>query len=209
MRTKRIIVICEGETEQEFCKILARSLNIKIDTPKLGGNCSWERIKPIITKQIKSDTTATCVTTFIDYYGLKNPKGFPLWEDAHKINDKSQVIDRLEEGMKIEIEDERFIPYLQLHEFEALLFSDYGKVANNGLIDIDNAKELKKIIDENPNPETINNNTETSPAHRLEKIIKGYDKILYGSLLAEAVGLEKIREKNPRFNAWLEKLESL
>lgn len=50
----------------------------------------------------------------------------------------------------------------------------------------------------------INNSVETSPSHRLERIIKGYNKIVYGVCLAEAIGLAQIREKSPRFNRWLD-----
>ncbi|MDA3911915.1 MAG: DUF4276 family protein [Bacteroidales bacterium] len=55
----------------------------------------------------------------------------------------------------------------------------------------------------------INNNRETSPSHRLERIILGYNKIIYGNILAEAIGLDKIRAKSPRFNEWVKKLEEL
>ena len=53
----------------------------------------------------------------------------------------------------------------------------------------------------------INNSKENSPGHRLERIIKGYDKIVYGNCLAEAIGISKMREKSPRFNRWIAKLE--
>lgn len=55
----------------------------------------------------------------------------------------------------------------------------------------------------------INNNRETSPSHRLARIILGYNKIVYGNILAEAIGLERIREKSPRFNKWISKIENL
>ena len=61
------------------------------------------------------------------------------------------------------------------------------------------------IID---NPEMINDVRETSPSHRLDRIIKGYNKIIYGNIIAEAIGLDNIRSKSPRFNEWLNKIES-
>ncbi len=57
--------------------------------------------------------------------------------------------------------------------------------------------------------ELINENKETSPSARLERIIVGYNKVVYGNLIAEAIGLEKIREKSPRFNEWLNKIERI
>jgi hypothetical protein len=53
----------------------------------------------------------------------------------------------------------------------------------------------------------INDQRETSPSHRLERIILGYNKIVYGIILAEAIGLNNIRKKCPRFNTWLDNLE--
>lgn len=66
--------------------------------------------------------------------------------------------------------------------------------------------ELKKTFDDYDNPEMINNNKETSPSHRLKRIIKGYNKVLYGHYFAEAIGIEQIRAKSPRFNSWIDKI---
>ncbi len=55
----------------------------------------------------------------------------------------------------------------------------------------------------------INNSKATSPAHRLERIIKGYNKVVYGDILSEAIGLNRIREKSPRFNSWITRLENI
>ena len=119
----------------------------------------------------------------------------------------------LEDGMLKDIDEQyrnRFIPYLQLHEFEGLLFSDenifYEQFCNNEII---GAEELAKTFKEFSNPEMINNNKDTAPSSRLARIIIGYNKIVYGNILAEAIGLEKIREKNPRFNNWLNIIENL
>ncbi len=55
----------------------------------------------------------------------------------------------------------------------------------------------------------INNNRVTSPSRRLERVITGYNKIVYGDILAEAIGLSRIREKSPRFDNWIKTLEQL
>ena len=102
----------------------------------------------------------------------------------------------------------RFIPYVQLHEFEGLLFSDikvfYEQIPQKELV---GTEELKETFAQYDNPEMINDNKETSPSYRLKRIILGYNKVVYGNILAEAIGLEKIREKNPRFDNWLSSLE--
>jgi hypothetical protein len=150
------------------------------------------------------------VTTLIDYYGLYQKYNFPNWNQGEIIIDKNARLDFLEEGMKQDISDEfrhRFIPYLQLHEFEGLLFNDiqffYDQVPKAELVGL---AELKKTFADYDNPEMNNNNRETSPSHRLKRIIKGYNKPLYGHYFAEAIGIKQIRAKSPRFNQWVEKI---
>ncbi len=215
---KRVVIICEGETEREFCKTLLASYfaksNIHIQAPlikrSMGGIVKWEIIKKEIETYLREKDVY--VTMFIDYYGLYSKYNFLGWEESLKIVDKNKRMDFLEVAMKNDIEksvQNRFIPYLQLHEFEGLLFNDinvfYEQVPKEELVGIE---ELKQTFNDYPdNPEMINNNKETSPSHRLKRIIKGYNKILYGHYFAEAIGLDKIRNKCPRFNKWLNLIE--
>lgn len=213
---KRVIIICEGETEREFCKnILAPHLfnhNIVIHPPlikkSMGGIVKWSSLKKEIEKHLLEPNSF--VSTFMDYYGLHQKYDFPRWTEGERIQNKNSRMDFLENAMKEDISEEfkyRFIPYLQLHEFEGLLFNDiqyfYDQVPPNELVGID---ELVNIFNNYSNPEMINNNRKTSPSHRLKRIIKGYNKVLYGHYFAEAIGIENIREKAPRFNNWIEKL---
>ena len=68
---------------------------------------------------------------------------------------------------------------------------------------------LVATINDFNNPEMINDGSETAPSKRLSKIIQGYSKISYGSLVAEEIGLLKIRTKCPRFSGWITKLENI
>jgi hypothetical protein len=217
---QRIIVICEGETEREFCNTLLSPFFLKkeifIQPPlikkSMGGIVNWSDLRKQIILHLKNDRTAF-VTTLIDYYGLYSKYNFPKWDEAESQSDKNNRMDILEKGMANSIEEEfrfRFIPYLQLHEFEGLLFNDinifFEQIPKNELVGLD---ELKSTFSNFSNPEMINNNRQTSPSHRLQRIILGYDKIVYGNILAEAIGLEKIRTKSPRFNNWINSLEQL
>jgi len=217
---KRIIIICEGPTEQAFCKTNLQqhfqAKGILIQTPLIkhskGGIVKWSILKKEIETLLKTDKSAF-VTTFIDYYGLYSKYSFPNWQESEKIQDKNTRMDNLEDGMLDDVDKDlrfRFIPYLQLHEFEGLLFNDiniiYNQIPPNDIID---KRELEKTFEDYDNPEMINNTRETSPSHRLERIIKGYNKVVYGDILAEAIGLHRIRNKSPRFNNWISKLESI
>jgi len=217
---KRIIIICEGLTEQAFCKTNLQSYlqakGIFIQTPLIkhsrGGIVKWSILKQQIETHLKSAPTAY-VTTFIDYYGLYSKYNFPNWEDCEKIIDRNERMTSLENAMLSDISENlryRFIPYLQLHEFEGLLFNNidtfYTLIPKD---DIVGEEELISTFVNNDNPELINNSRETSPSHRLERIIRGYNKVVYGDILAEAIGLTRIRVKSPRFNSWISKIESL
>lgn len=210
---KRVIIICEGETEREFCKnVLAPHLihsNIFIQAPlikrSMGGIVRWSILKKEIETHLLESNVI--VSTLIDYYGLYQKYNFPSWVEGELIINKNDRMDFLENAMKEDIVDSnrhRFIPYLQLHEFEGLLFNDiqlfYNQVPATELVGI---AELQKTFADYENPEMINNNRETSPSHRLKRIIKGYNKPLYGHYFAEAIGIDNIRAKSPRFNQWI------
>nr|WP_294858670.1 DUF4276 family protein [uncultured Fluviicola sp.] len=211
---KRIIIICEGETEREFCLTMLAphfvELNIHIQPPlikkSMGGVVNWKYIKEQIEQHLKHDRSAY-VTTLIDYYGLYKKHSFPRWEEIERVQDKNQRMDEMERAMFEDINEElrpRYIPYIQLHEFEGLLFNEkqifHDVIPKNELIGL---PELEQVFRDYSNPEMINNTRHTSPSHRLMRIIDGYDKIVYGNIIAEIIGLEKIRSKSPRFNAWI------
>jgi hypothetical protein len=213
---KRVIIICEGETEREFCQnVLATHLihrDIHIQAPlikkTMGGIVKWDILKREIETHLQEPNVV--VTTFIDYYGVYQKHSFPNWEEAERIVDKNKRMDFLENAMKMSIAESirhRYIPYLQLHEFEGLLFNDiqifHEQVPKAELVGL---TELQKTFEDYDNPEMINNSKETSPSHRLKRIIKGYNKPLYGHYFAEAIGINRIREKSPRFNEWITKI---
>ena len=212
---KRLIIICEGETEKEFCKTLLYdrflSREIQLSNPLVkktaGGICSWSALQ----KQIQGHLgEGAFVTTFIDYYGIREGMKFPGWKEAERMDDKNERVEFLEKKMSSSVGNPCFIPYYQLHEFESLLFNDvsfFEQLFPKN--EISDKRLLERTLSEFDNPELINNGKQTSPSHRMSRIIQGYDKVLYGNLLALEIGLGRIRSKCPRFNAWLTKLESI
>jgi len=217
---KRIIIICEGQTEQEFCKktlspfFIAKGYHISAPTIKHtgGGIPKWPQLKKDIDILLETERAAF-VTTLIDYYGIYSKHGFPDWENAERINDKVARMDVLEQAMKNTVKDSyrhRFVPYIQLHEFEGLLFcveEVFHQLFPEPILR--GADELHKTIQEYANPEMINNDKLTAPSRRLQRIIAGYDKVVHGNSLSEAIGLYRMRQKCPRFNEWIKVLEKL
>lgn len=218
-RMNRIIIICEGQTEQEFCNTLLQphfsangiTLQAPLIKKTMGGIANWNVLKREIETYLHREKDVL-VTTLIDYYGIKDSHGFPLWAEKQAIADKNQRLDELEAAMLADVDENlrpHFVPYLQLHEFEGLLFSDkqafYTTFNEDELAGED---ELEQTFADFDNPEMINDGVETSPSHRLERIISGYEKVVYGCCLAEAIGLDKMRQKSPRFDNWLKRLET-
>lgn len=212
---KRLIIICEGETEQELCSNMLRPYfvvkDIMVECPlikkSMGGIVSWHALKSQILGHLAEHAY---VTTFIDYYGIKDSYQYPCWTESKGIADKYERITLLESAMGTDVDSYKFIPYIQLHEYEALLFNNKDSFTNilpeNELQD---EAALIDVIAKFPNPELINDKLETSPSHRLKKIIPTYDKIIYGYCLAEEIGLDNIRAKCPHFDGWLEKLAKI
>lgn len=215
---KRLIIVCEGPTEQEFCKSVLydyfETKDIYIETPVIkhsgGGVVPWATLK----RQIKSHLHEkdAYVTMFIDFYGIKDSYEFPQWDEAKNITNHAERVEYLENAMSCDIPEDirnRFIPHLQLHEFETLLFSDitvFEKVFMHQELKIE---ELRETVNEYPNPEDINNSPLTAPSKRIEHAILGYEKVLYGNYLAMEIGLNKILASCPHFRSWIEKLAKI
>ena len=212
---KRLIIIVEGQTEKEFVENSLRKFFISkgifdvraimIQTSKghKGGFVNYEHLKNDIEKILKSENDVV-VSMFVDFF--KIPTNFPNFELSKSKSITNAKIEVLLEGISNDINDTRFIPYIQKHEFEALLFSSNEGFSNwfenEWIID-----ELKTIINHYPNPEEINTGSDTAPSKRIIKILEEkrqkYDKIAEGNLIAEEIGFEKIMEKCPRFKNWI------
>jgi hypothetical protein len=202
--------MAEGSTEVEFIENSLRHYFIEkkiydIRAFDMGGSSSYRRYQKDVTTLLKKETDII-VTSLIDFFRL--PSDFPGYAAAKKLKGSQQQVEFIENEINARIDDERFVPYIQLHEFEGLLFTDMKGF--NAIPDC-SAKalaELKSIIDSYPNPELINDGPDTAPSKRLLRIIPAYDKPLYGAYIALENSLDAIINKCPRFKTWLEILET-
>lgn len=221
MDTKRLIIICEGPTELQFCREVLyphfSAKSIFIETPLIkkshGGCVAWEFLEPDINLHLKQNPTAF-VTTFIDLYGLFRPKNYPGWSDGLKKSDIYERVSFLEQSMAECLHDDiryRFIPNIVIHEFEGLLFNEIKYF--DELLEQNEYKDkaaLEKIFRDFPNPELINERPESAPSKRLKNIIlKEYSKVDTGIRIAKTIGLHAIRQKSKHFDEWITKLENL
>jgi hypothetical protein len=145
----------------------------------------------------------------IDVYAL--PSDFPALIEGRKKTDAKEKVALLEKAFKDDIGRQNFVPYLQLHEYEALLFSD-TTTCDSGLKLFDGVSRLKKldeIREQFESPEHIDEGPNTAPSKRLKGLFPSYDKLLFGPLITATIGLQKLREQCEHFDEWVTRLEQL
>lgn len=225
----RLLIHVEGETEETFVnealaphlygigyqKVSARLLGNSRNRDRRGGIRSWNSVRADIIKHLKEDRECLA-TTMVDYYAL--PKdGSRAWPGRLEAGgkpfpEKAPLVQAaLFADIRRELGDDfharRFVPYVMMHEFEGLLFSDCQRFAT-GIGRPELAEEFQSIRDAFPSPEEINDSPITAPSKRVEALVTGYQKPLLGALAALEIGLENIRKACPHFRAWVEQLEN-
>jgi hypothetical protein len=218
----RVYVIVEGATEESFVSgPLAEALwssqvyviPIILGVPgHKGGRTNYVRVEKDVLRQLKQDRRSYC-TTMIDYYGLGG--GFPGTPVPPNLSNV-QKVDHVERAMREDISRQlpelrpelRFIPYLSLHEYESLLFSDANAFAQS-INQPDLAQNFREVRDEFSTPEDINDDPETAPSKRVINIYPSYRKVIEGTLAARAVGIQVMRQECLHFGRWLVQLEAL
>ncbi len=219
----RVNIVVEGQTEESFIKeVLAPSLwsrNIYVNPFVLGipghkgGNVHYARVKKDILLQLKQDRTAYCSTMF-DLYGLGNGfPGMPLSQNSNGLEKAARIEQVMKEDIVATIlpefrPDMRFLPYFQVHEYEGLLFSDPDAFAT-ALGRDSLSRKLRDIRNTVPSPEDINDNPITAPSKRVLGLYPSYKKVIEGTVAAQAVGLQRMRQECPHFNSWVNRLESV
>lgn len=209
-------IYSEGQTEQEFVTQILRphlerfgysvSAVVNPTSPGSRGGLSHYQQFKTNAKRIRKSAPDCLLTTMIDLYGL--PNDFPGMENIREIIDPYEKVAILEKKLDEDLALENFIPYIQLHEFEALLFSDIEKI--DQVISRDQPSkrmQLQKILDHHHSPEEIDHNK--GPSCYLREICgnQHYSKILWGIEIAKKIDLPIIRDSCPHFHHWLAVLE--
>ena len=216
----RIRVLVEGQTEKTFIEMLLRPLfdaqgvyfHAVMFRPR-GGVPNYNEAKDRVIRSLKEDSQLIC-TTMVDFYAL--PADWPGREQAGSYRTSEEKATSIETALCRDIVDSmganfdpsRFIPYVQMHEFEALLFSDTVGLAS-ALGNMSLAESFQAIRDDFLSPEDINDHYDTCPSRRIEKIYQGFRKTINGVSAAEKIGLHRMRQECAHFDRWLRKLESL
>ncbi len=214
-----IVALVEGLTEKIFIQdIISPYLSEKgiyitpiiISKPgQKGGDVKFARVKNDIGLHLKQRRN-TYLTLFLDYYGIK--RDWPGLSEAEKQISPGGKAEKVNIAVKEKVNrlfgeydsDRRFIPYIAMHEFEAMLFSEPQILAVHLQV---NQSEIDKILSIFGNPEDIDDSPQTAPSKRLEHLSKRFKKTSTGISVAKETGLLKIKERCPIFNKWLTEIE--
>lgn len=214
----RLYILVEGPTEERFVKdvlseyflnkgiyitpIIISNKILAKGTKFKGGNVTFNKVIDECRKLLGSGYT----TTLLDYYGI-DPK-FKGYKESLEITELRGKKDILEKGLADEIKNKKFIPNIQMHEFESLLFSNVDEFQWVEE-DEDKIAALKSEISGFETPEHVNNSKETAPSKRILSLYPQYNKVLDGINIAEEIGIEKMMEECPLFKEWVKKLEKI
>lgn len=217
----RLAVSVEGPTEERFVKAVlaphllkhgllsipiiiqtARSAN---GTKHRGGGISIRTVTDDLRRLLQGFQNGF-VTSFYDFYGFADRKA---GETAAQLEARIAA----ESGRPGNL-----IPYIQLHEFEALLLSDAATAAH--YFQAPKIEPLlSRVVTKCGGAEEVNDGTTTAPSKRLEMWTKKHaplsmqftsdTKVRHGAALAERLTLPVIRNACPRFDKWVARLEML
>lgn len=219
----RLNMIVEGQTEETFVREILREplahrgvyVQVRcVETRRKhgrvyrGGLISYAKARGDMRRWLAEDKAAY-LTTMFDRYKL--PADFPGFEHAQNVSDRYQKVSHLENRLAADIADPRFLPYIQLHEFEGLLFSDVQAI--DAILKVQHRRSqlltLRRIRAQFDTPEAIDDGETTAPSKRLQRLYPSYDKVLFGTRIAQRIGLETLRHECPHFHAWVSTLEAL
>ena len=227
----RLLIHVEGQTEEDFVNEVLRnhlvSKGYHSVEPRIVGNARlrqrrggirpWPSVRTDIVNHLREDTGCVA-TTMVDYYALPQtgPGQWPGRAQSARlgsIKEKAECVqdalrDDLITGMGHRFDSRRFVPFVVMHEFEGLLFSDCAAFSRAiGRSELEGS--FRSIRDSFATPEEINDSPATAPSKRVQDLVAGYEKPFLGVLAMLAIGLSRIRNECPHFDGWLEQLESV
>lgn len=221
-----IVAIVEGQTELTFIRaqlaahLGGRGAAIWAVLPgrnrKRGGVKDWGVARGDIIRTLKEKRFCT---TMFDYYGM--PESWPgrtrakelAWDERAALVEQ-EIHSDITAALGSDFDPRRFIPYVQLHEFEALVFADTSAAAAvlaplQNLSEDSLARTLQAIVEAAEHPEAIDDGRETCPSRRIKKFVPGYRKPLNGPVITQRIGLETLRARCAHFDEWVSRLERI
>lgn len=224
---KSLIFVVEGETEEEFVnRLLApyliefEGLNTEIRAVLIemsGGGHGYSNIEHLknTIQPLLHKVPEPVITTFIDYYGINSERKMPGYTSI-VTGDAERRIAHMQETLNEEVQKIKsyryFIPYIQQHEMETLLF-----VNPEEGFDLEDKKikdEVVVLCGQFESIEDINCTPTGAPSKRLEQIYqkhhKKYNKVVDAVDIIElSGGIPAVLSKCPRFAKWITRVVSM
>ena len=229
-----LVIVTEGDTETralpELLRPYFRSLEIEVVFQTLGlpgRQAGGHKDISVLIKHVElaaRQFQGCYISTFFDYYALNHK-----WPGVREVKAETsassiQKVDRIEKYLAQEVTAKissdvlwanHFIPYIQLHEFEALLFALPEEMAfvvkSNGPTE-KLASEFRAISAGFDTCEEINDDVITAPSKRIAALCayqKGKSSEAHAWQIFKRGNLESVRKVCPRFSNWLSILEAL
>lgn len=220
MRTVELQVLCEGLTERNFVttvlrphliqhRVYARAQGLDKTLTKSNGVVTHGTLRRNIKNELGRSREHQWVTTLIDLYAL--PRDYPGWA---RVSNESGVAraNRIEAGMADALPNPRFLPFLLVHEFEALVLVDVDRIPSafpDG--EAAGAPAVLRQSIGNLAPEEIDDGPESAPSKRIIAALPAYKdlKAIAGPEITAAIGMAALRAACPHFDQWVERLERL
>lgn len=177
----RVLALVEGQTEETFVRdvlaehllqfeiylkpVLVSTKRVKSGFKFKGGVSQYGKVRQDLLHLLADRDAA--VTTMLDYYGL--PRDFPGFS-TRPAGTCYQRVEHLERALAADLNDRRLVPYLSLHEFEALLFASPTEV-QSAFPRSQVAELLAATLRSVGSPEEVNDGPETHPSARLQKLL--------------------------------------
>lgn len=221
----RVLMLVEGPTERAIVDhVLAPTMGVKgiylfprvVGKPGHKGGNKFATVRRELKALIRQEPDSA-VTTLFDYYGLADDWPGVNAAKRKSVHDvpniiESAVLEAMKNDIGHDFNPEKFIPYIQLHEIESLLFAGPEEMASIfGKQHL--AAKFKQIVEECGGCENINNNPESAPSKRIQNLCPEYKKgrsvNAHAYRIAQRIGVQRMRDQCPHFHEWLRKLENI
>lgn len=196
-----------------YKSVQARLMGASHSRSRRGRIVSWRIVRTAIVNAMKVDRRLV-LTTMVDYHGLpqtrssawperSNSSSLPHAQRANPI--KELLLEDIQDRMGPKFDSRRFIPFVMMHEFEALLFSDCYRFAS-AINERDLGPSLQEILDAHNNPEEIDDSPNSALSKRIVRLVPNYDKRVMEVDAAREVGIPAMRAACPHFATWWNRL---
>jgi hypothetical protein len=221
--SKRLLLYVEGQTEELFVNRILRNhlatFGVQVERPVLaitrpgpeerrGGFVNWPAVEWDLRKLFaRWRDPEFRFSTLLDVYAA--PKEMPGYPGASCGHRSTAEVDAIEAAWTDHFTEPRFVPYLQRHEFEALVIAHPPALDEVAPAHLAGIRAVIHPTASAPSAEDIDDGPTTHPSARLAQAISDYPdrKASYALWALQDAGLDRVRQRCPRFDAWLARWE--